>query len=183
MAAPSCTSGVEDGDEGPGVQDGQLYSPHSSSSRPAAADNPIMPAERNADIPPEPSSDADPDPFEALVWAALERLPAPFRERLDTVAVVIEDEPTPADLARSGAAGLLGLYTGVPRTAYGAGDAAVPNKITIYRGPHLRLFHDAQALANGVAATVRHEVAHHFGISDARLVELARERADPAPGQ
>ncbi len=116
------------------------------------------------------------DPFEALVIEALDSLPTVFRERLGSVAIVIEDEPTLDQLASVGAPGLLGLYTGVPRTAYGAGDAAVASKISIFRGPHLRQFRDPDALARGVAETVRHEVAHHFGISDARLVELARER-------
>jgi predicted Zn-dependent protease with MMP-like domain len=138
-------------------------------------------------MPPEVDPPADPlmtpedpldasDPFEALVVAALDSLPVAFRERLGSVAVVIEDEPTPEQLASVDAAGLLGLYTGVPRTAYGAEDAAVASKIVIFRGPHLRQFGLSDALARGVAETVRHEVAHHFGISDARLVELERER-------
>jgi predicted Zn-dependent protease with MMP-like domain len=133
----------------------------------------------DADPPPTLSSPASEpvDPFEVLVWAAVDSLPDAFRERLDTVAVVIQDEPTADDLARTGATGLLGLYTGVPRTLYGASEAAVPSKITIYRGPHLRIFQTPDALARGVADTVRHEIAHHFGISDARLEELARERA------
>jgi len=116
------------------------------------------------------------DPFEALVFAALDSLPEVFRERLGSVAVVIEDEPTPAQLGSVGAWGLLGLYTGVPRTAWGAENAAVASKITIFRGPHLRQFRDPESLALGVADTVRHEVAHHFGISDARLEDLARGR-------
>ena len=132
----------------------------------------------NTDPPPatSPAAGEPDDPFEALVGAALESLPEFFRDRLDTVAIVIEDEPTPDDLARTGAPGLLGLYLGVPRTAYGASEAAVPSKITIYRAPHLRVFGTSDALARGVAETVRHEIAHHFGISDARLEELARER-------
>jgi predicted Zn-dependent protease with MMP-like domain len=130
------------------------------------------------DQPPKDSSIAgEPDdPFEALVWAAIDSLPEAFRERLDTVAIVVEDEPTSDELAQTGVAGLLGLYTGVPRTLYGAREAAVPSKITIYRGTHLRVFQTPDALAAGVAETVRHEVAHHFGISDARLGEIARER-------
>ena len=116
------------------------------------------------------------DPFEALVFAALDSLPEVFRERLGSVAVVIEDEPTPDQLASTGAWGLLGLYTGVPRTAWGAENAAYASKITIFRGPHLRQFRNPESLALGVADTVRHEVAHHLGISDARLDELARER-------
>lgn len=127
----------------------------------------------------DPQADAfadRPDPFDALVLAALDSLPDVFRERLGSVAVVVEDEPTPGQLASVGAYGLLGLYTGVPRTAYGADRAMVASKITIFRGPHLRIFRDPDSLARGVAETVRHEVAHHFGISDARLNELARER-------
>jgi predicted Zn-dependent protease with MMP-like domain len=120
--------------------------------------------------------DEIPDPFDALVLAALDSLPAAFRDRLDNVAVVVEDEPTPALLASMHAYGLLGLYSGVPRTAYGADHAAAASKITIFRGPHLRQYRDPEALARGVAETVRHEVAHHFGISDARLNELARDR-------
>ncbi len=117
-----------------------------------------------------------PDPFDALVLAAIESLPDVFRERLGSVAVVVEDEPTRDQLASVGAYGLLGLYSGVPRTAYGADRAIVASKITIFRGPHLRIFRDPASLARGVAETVRHEVAHHFGISDARLEELARQR-------
>jgi predicted Zn-dependent protease with MMP-like domain len=116
------------------------------------------------------------DPFEALVVAALDSLPQAFRDRLGSVAIVVEDEPSPAQLASVGAPGLYGLYTGVPRTAWGADDAAVASKITIFRGAHLRQYRDPDSLARGVADTVRHEIAHHFGISDTRLDELARER-------
>ena len=61
----------------------------------------------------------DDDALEAIVIGALERLPAPFRERLGSVAIVIEDEPTSAQLESVGARGLFGLYQGVPRTASG----------------------------------------------------------------
>ncbi len=141
-----------------------------------APDGP-SPAERR------PALDDSTDAFEGLVVAAIDALPPVFRDRLGSVAIVVEDEPDAAQLAATGAPGLLGLYTGVPRTAYGASDAAVPSKITIYRGPHLRIFRSPDALAGGVAETVRHEIAHHFGISDARLAELARERhRDVGPG-
>jgi predicted Zn-dependent protease with MMP-like domain len=110
---------------------------------------------------------------EALVVDALDRLPAPYRERLGSVAIVIEDEATPELLASVGAPGLFGLYQGVPRTVYGAEGAQLPSKITIFRGPLLRAYRSPEALARGVAKTVYHEIAHHFGISDARLEELA----------
>jgi predicted Zn-dependent protease with MMP-like domain len=121
-------------------------------------------------------SDQPADPFEALVWKAFDALPDAFRERLGSVAIVIEDEPTPEQLESVNAHGLLGLYTGLPRTTYAAENYATTSKIVIFRGPHLRIFRDPDSLERGVAETVRHEIAHHFGISDARLEELARER-------
>jgi predicted Zn-dependent protease with MMP-like domain len=147
--------------------------PHDAAPGPEDADLADDPADSGA----APRDEGAPDdPFEELVFAALDALPDVFRERLGSVAIVIEDEPTPAQLASVGAWGLLGLYTGLPRTAWGADNAAIASKITIFRGSHLRQFHDLESLRLGVAETVRHEVAHHFGISDARLEELARER-------
>ena len=115
------------------------------------------------------------DAFDTLVVAACEALPDAVRARLDSVAVVVEDEPTSAQLAETGAPGLLGLYTGVPRTVAGAEGAVFASKITIFRGPHERLFRTPETLARGVGQTVRHEIAHHFGISDERLEQLARD--------
>ena len=105
-----------------------------------------------------------------MIDDALERIPSPFRERLDTVVVVAEDEPPPAHIPPGQT--LFGLFQGVPRTAWGADIALVANKISIYRGPHERSYPDPAARARAVEATVFHEVAHHFGISDDRLREL-----------
>jgi predicted Zn-dependent protease with MMP-like domain len=64
----------------------------------------------------------------------------------------------------------------VPRTHWGADGAAVASKITIFRGPLSRAHRTPQSLAAGVVDTVHHEIAHHFGIDDARLRELRRRR-------
>jgi predicted Zn-dependent protease with MMP-like domain len=114
------------------------------------------------------------DPFETALAAAIDRLPPAYREQLVTVAVVIADEPSAEELASTGAAGLLGLYRGVPRTVLGAGHAAVPSVITLYRGPLERAYRGPAALVAGVEETLRHELAHHLGISDVRLGELKR---------
>jgi predicted Zn-dependent protease with MMP-like domain len=114
--------------------------------------------------------------LETLVIDALERLPSPFREQLGSVAIVIEEEPSQAELASVGARGLFGLYQGIPRTVLSADKAPAPSKITIYRGPLTRAYRDPGALAAAVTDTVYHEIAHHFGISDARLDELRRAR-------
>lgn len=121
----------------------------------------------------EPLDPSD-DVLEAAVVDALDRLPEAFRSQLGSVAIVIEDEPTPGQLASVGARGLFGLYQGVPRTAWGATNAAIPSKITLFRGPLTRAHRTPERLATAVADTVYHEIAHHLGISDARLGELRR---------
>ena len=62
----------------------------------------------------------------------------------------------------------------MPRTVYGADAAMFPSKITIFRGPLTRANPTPERLAGAVIDTVHHEIAHHFGISDARLHELRR---------
>ena len=107
--------------------------------------------------------------FEDSVEAALESLPDDLREAMSNIAIVVEDEP-PAGQP------LLGLYEGIPlteRTSWYAG--AAPDKISIYRGPLERLYgHDEELLERMIRRVVLHEIAHHFGISDERLVELDR---------
>ena len=121
-------------------------------------------------LPTEPT-DVD---IEDMVFDALDRLPAQFRDRLGSVAIVVEDEATPEQLAAVGARGLYGLYQGVPRTKLSADAAPTPSKITIFRGPLVRANPTHEGLADAVADTVYHEIAHHFGISDARLHDLKR---------
>jgi predicted Zn-dependent protease with MMP-like domain len=106
--------------------------------------------------------------FDELVSEALERLPPEFAERLGNVAVVVEDEPPPGSR-------LLGLYEGVPLPRRHYYSQSYPDKITIFRGPLERLYGtDPQRLRTEVRRVVLHEVAHHFGISDARLIEIDR---------
>jgi predicted Zn-dependent protease with MMP-like domain len=114
------------------------------------------------------------DPFSALVVAALDALPDVFRERLGSVAIVVEDEASPEQLQSVRAHGLFGLYQGVPRTSWAADHSPYASKITIFRGPLLRASRTPDDLARRVTETVHHEIAHHFGISDERLRELHR---------
>jgi predicted Zn-dependent protease with MMP-like domain len=109
------------------------------------------------------------DAFERHVQEALDALPPDLRASLSNVAVVVEDEP-PDGLP------LLGLYQGVPLTRRGSSYAAVPpDKISIYRGPLERLYGgSAELLRRNIRRVVLHELAHHFGISDERLLELDR---------
>jgi predicted Zn-dependent protease with MMP-like domain len=119
-----------------------------------------------------------PDVLDVLFDQAIERtiasLPDAYVDRLGSVAIVVEDEPSQAQLASVGARGLYGLYQGVPRTRWGADNAAVPSKITLFRGPLVRSSRSMSSLAKAVEATLLHEIAHHFGISDDRIHELQR---------
>ena len=107
--------------------------------------------------------------FDRLVSDALDELPDDIRQLMSNVAVTVEDEPPPGQ-------NLLGLYQGVPwgkRGPYYSG--ALPDKITIYRGPLERMSRgNPERLRQQVRRTVFHEIAHHFGISDERLVEINR---------
>ena len=114
--------------------------------------------------------------FEDWVLEAIDALPEAFRERLGSVAILIEEWPTAEELASVGAPGLYGLYSGVPRNRIGADWATTPARITIFRGTLEQQFRTPAALRAKVIDTVHHEIAHHFGISDQRLHELAKER-------
>jgi predicted Zn-dependent protease with MMP-like domain len=113
--------------------------------------------------------------FERLVDRALAAIPPPYSDALREVAILIEDEPSPEQLAENGLApddGLYGLYEGVPRTEYAADSSASPNRITLFRLPLEDDFPDAGELEEEVRMTVLHELAHHLGIDDDRLDEL-----------
>jgi predicted Zn-dependent protease with MMP-like domain len=112
--------------------------------------------------------------FDAEIDDAIDRLPPAFAEQLGSVAIVVEDEPTPDQLASVGAPGLYGLYQGVPRTRWGADGVPFVSKITLFRGPLTRANRDPERLRLAIRETLHHEIAHHFGIDDDRLRELQR---------
>ncbi len=109
-----------------------------------------------------------PEEFDALVDRALDEIPEELARLVHNVVVLVEDEPPegePDDL--------LGLYDGVALTERGVTWApSLPDRIFLFRGPLLDMCDDAEHLAEEVRITVVHEVAHHFGIDDARLHDL-----------
>jgi predicted Zn-dependent protease with MMP-like domain len=113
--------------------------------------------------------------FRRLVEEALALIPAEFRPYLDGVPLVIEDWAPDALLEELGVPGdetLYGLYSGRALTEGGRESGELPPRITIYRGPLLEACEDEEVLREEIATTVIHEIAHHFGISEARLAEL-----------
>jgi predicted Zn-dependent protease with MMP-like domain len=106
--------------------------------------------------------------FDEAMRSALDAVPAPLMDMLDNVAFFVEDEP-PAEYPED----LLGIYEGVPLTERDLGWAgALPDRITLYRGPLTRMCEDVEELEDEITITVVHEIAHHFGIDDERLHEL-----------
>jgi len=114
--------------------------------------------------------------FEILVKKAIRRLPKEFKNRLENVAIVIEEEPqmeTLKDLGLGAKGRLLGLYQGVPlddRTHYYA--LVMPDKITLYKANIERSCNSQDEVYQLIAHTLKHEIAHHFGMSDARLRDI-----------
>lgn len=108
-----------------------------------------------------------PEEFEELVAEALDGIPPELARFMDNVAVFVEDEPEPEDPE------LLGRYEGIPLTERGEWYSGVlPDRITIYRLPTLRICETYEDVVEEVRTTVVHEIAHHFGIDDERLHEL-----------
>jgi len=114
--------------------------------------------------------------FEELVAQAVEALPEEISDYLDNVDVVIEDLPTAAQLRKSRTGRgytLLGLYEGIPHTVRNSNyGMVIPDKITIFRKTIEEKCHNDEEIVREIGRVVRHEIAHHFGIGDARLREL-----------
>ena len=105
--------------------------------------------------------------FEALVIEELDQLPDDMVDGLDNVIFVVEDRP------EDGSLGLLGLYDGIAvteRGSYGMGE--LPDRIIIYREPHLEQCETLDELRDEVHTTLVHEIAHFYGIDDEQLHEL-----------
>jgi predicted Zn-dependent protease with MMP-like domain len=123
------------------------------------------------------------DEFDKLVQGAYGRIPSRFRKRMQNVAMLVEAEPSPAQLAQAGVgpgSTLLGLYQGRPLTERSVFENfAMPDRITIFQGPHERLARGEAHLRRMVEDTVWHEVAHYFGM-DERQVRAAERRRGAA---
>lgn len=118
--------------------------------------------------------------FEKLVHDAIQELPEEIRQKMDNVAVVIEDDPTPEQLKKNGIRHgdlLLGLYEGVPRSRRGPGYTLVlPDKISIFKNQIEQVAHTPEQIKQQVRQTVWHEIAHHFGFDEGAVQKLARGR-------
>ena len=106
--------------------------------------------------------------FEQVVRDTIQSLPKEFLQQLDNVEIVIEDVPPPH-------LPLLGLYQGVPKTRR-LSYSSLPDKITIYKQPLLRMSENDEEAKENIKNTVLHEIGHHFGLSDEELYRIKSKR-------
>ena len=118
--------------------------------------------------------------FEALVFRAIESLPEEFKNKLENVDMMVEDWPSPQQIRQlrlRSKAQLLGLYEGVPQTRRDSGyNMVLPDKITIFQKPIEAQCRSSQEIESEIGSVVQHEIAHHFGIGDATLYKIERQK-------
>lgn len=115
--------------------------------------------------------------FEDLVAQAIENTAPKYKERLQNVAFLVEDEPTAEQrrkMALRADQTLLGLYEGVPLPVRNGATKLLPDKITLFKNPLMASSQDLEDLKENIRHTLWHEIAHYFGLDHGRIHELER---------
>jgi predicted Zn-dependent protease with MMP-like domain len=123
--------------------------------------------------------------FEALITEGINAIPPLYKQHLQNVAFIIEDEPTPEQRMQLNLypnETLFGLYEGVPLPRRNGMAKILPDKITIFKHPALRVSRNMEELKNHIRHTIWHEVAHYYGLDHKRIHELENKgRAGSKP--
>lgn len=117
--------------------------------------------------------------FGKLVNEGIKTIPERFLRMLSNVDIVIEEEPSPAQLKKlrmRESSLILGLYEGVPQTKRWHYGQVLPDKITIFRRPIEKYANSEEAIKEIVKNTVWHEIAHHFGMDERSVREIERRK-------
>lgn len=112
--------------------------------------------------------------FERLIAAAMDSLPKQF-EKVDNVAIVVEDEPTldqRRQLHLHDGQTLFGLYEGVPLPQRQGQAKLLPDKITLFKQPLQLVCNNIEELQEHIRHTIWHELAHYYGLDHPRIREL-----------
>jgi predicted Zn-dependent protease with MMP-like domain len=112
-----------------------------------------------------------PENFAKLVQQAIADLPPAYAKLMESIAVVVEEEPPREvlkDLELDREDDLLGLYQGHALTgdSFFSTGGSQPARISIYRGPILRQCESPEEVVQEVYDTVVHELGHHVGLDD-----------------
>jgi predicted Zn-dependent protease with MMP-like domain len=114
------------------------------------------------------------DEFEDIVEEAFHNLPAVFKDAIDNVEIIVEDQPNDAACrsVKSSRESLLGLYHGVPLTQRGSWYGAspvLPDRITLYRKNIERLCSTDDEIRTRIYEVLCHEVGHYFGMNERQI--------------
>jgi|WetSurMetagenome_2_1015567.scaffolds.fasta_scaffold325174_2 predicted Zn-dependent protease with MMP-like domain len=115
--------------------------------------------------------------FDQMVAEAWEKIPGRFKKEIENLSVVVESRPNQMQLSRVKVNGiLLGLFEGVPKTAWGQATMGVrPSKITLFRETILLYAKDEKALKNKIQEVLMHEIGHYFGYNEDALFVMDRK--------
>jgi predicted Zn-dependent protease with MMP-like domain len=126
------------------------------------------------------SSGMERERFEKLLLNAVDNLPREFQEKLDNVDIIIDDLPSARQtkkLRLRQGSDLLGLYEGVPQTVRGQSyNLVLPDKITLFQKSIESICSSDKEIEAEITNTLKHEIAHHFGISDDTLRKIERKQ-------
>jgi len=118
--------------------------------------------------------------FEELISEAVNNLPENFKEKMENIAIAIEDLPSQElliEMKIKSPYGLLGLYRGVPYPRRGIWYRNVlPDKIIIFKKPIEVRCRNREDIKESVRRVVIHEIGHYFGLNEADLRKIERER-------
>lgn len=110
-----------------------------------------------------------------MVGDGIDAIPEMYQKRLENVAFIVEDEPSPEQRVKLKLAcneTLLGLYEGTPLPQRGGATKLLPDKITLFKNPLVAHSRDLSDLKEQVKHTIWHEVAHYYGLGHDRIHEL-----------
>lgn len=113
--------------------------------------------------------------FEKLLEEAIKAVPEPYKSRLENIAFLIEDEPSPTQRLKLNLypnETLFGLYEGVPLPQRGGMTKVLPDKITVFKRPIETVSQNITELKEMLNHTIWHEVAHYFGLNHERIHQI-----------
>jgi predicted Zn-dependent protease with MMP-like domain len=113
--------------------------------------------------------------FQDIINTSIASLPKVYVDKLDNIAFIAEDFPTPEQrikLKLRNDQTLFGLYEGIPLSQRQGRVKLLPDKITVFKAPIEYVCNDLHSLQNQVAKTIWHEVAHYFGLNHEQINNL-----------
>ena len=112
--------------------------------------------------------------FEDIAEEAFHHLPPLFKDKIENVEIVVEDQPDARTMRRHPGAEtiLLGLYHGIPLnqrgTWYGT-TAILPDRISLYKKNIERICRTENEIQEKIYEVLCHEIGHYFGMNEGQI--------------